>query len=63
MLIHKTSGSKYGNVSQIYIDMLKEPKKGDTYDKQITKIIPTKGPVLEKTPNYKVNFKVLDKLK
>lgn len=64
ILIHKTSSSKYGNVSQIHIDMLKEPKKGDTYDRQkIIKIIPVKGPKFAINPKYKVNFKVLDKLK
>lgn len=62
VLIHKTSGNKYPNVSFIYIEMKEEPEEGETYDSKITKIIPTKGSVLEKTPNYRVKFKVIDKL-
>jgi len=62
VLIHKTSGNKYPNVSFIYIEMNEEPEEGETYDSKITKIIPTKGSVLEKTPNYRVKFKVINEL-
>ena len=60
VLIHKTSGKKYGNVSQIYIDMLKEPSKGENYDKQkIVNLIPIKGPKFAVQPNYRVNFTIV----
>lgn len=60
VLIHKTSGKKYGNVSQIYIDMLKEPSEGENYDKQkIVKLIPIKGPKFAVQPNYRVNFTIV----
>lgn len=60
VLIHKTSGKKYGNVSQIYIDMLKEPSEGENYDKQkIINLIPIKGPKFSVQPNYGVNFTIV----
>jgi hypothetical protein len=62
VLVHKTSGNKHPNVSLIYMEMKEEPKEGESYNSKISKIIPTKGPILEKTPNYRVKFKVIDKL-
>ena len=59
VLIHKTS-SKSQNVSQIFIEIDEEPKKGKSYDEKITKIIPIRGGVLENNPNYKVKFTVVD---
>ena len=60
VLVHKTSGKKFQNVSQIFIEMDEKPEEGKSYNEKITKIIPIKGGVLEKNPNYKVRFTIVD---
>jgi hypothetical protein len=60
VLVHKTSGKKFQNVSQIFIEMDNKPEEGKSYNEKITKIIPIKGGVLEKNPNYKVRFTIVD---
>ncbi len=40
--------------------MLKEPSKGENYDKQkIVNLIPIKGPKFAVQPNYRVNFTIV----
>lgn len=60
-LIHKTSGRKYGNVSQVVILIKEEPKLGKSYKGlKIVKMIPYQGGTFETNPNYSVDFTVVD---
>lgn len=59
-LIHKQSGKKYSNVSQIIIGMSTEPKIGEEYsNEKISEVIPLSGKVIETSPNVRVKFKII----